>query len=312
MVKSMQRCSNGHVVRALTVAGSDSGGGAGVQADVKTMHQFGVYGLAVITAVTAQNTLGVQGIHELPADFVGLQLRSVLADIGADAVKTGMLASAAIIETVADVLDEGYCQPLVVDPVMVAKGGAPLLADSAVRALTARLIPRAAVLTPNIPEAGALCGFALDTWASVLRAAQALAAAGASTVVIKGGHMEQGLSDLPRWRSGTSQSLAVDTVLLGGQFTYFLTQRVASNKTHGTGCTFSAAITAMLAAGIPVLDAIAGAKAYIYQAIASAVDWDVGNGHGPTDHSVRVPCVVPIEAGGVYLWQADGWQQLDG
>ena len=180
-----------HVSRALTIAGSDSGGGAGVQADLKTMHQFGVYGTSVITALTAQNTLGVQGVYEVSPDFVEMQLHSVLTDIGADAVKTGMLANEQIIDVVADVLSTHRVGHVVVDPVMVAKGGETLMASASIAALCNQLFPQADVVTPNIPEASVLCNRELTSWVDFHDAAQRIAAMGSSTVIIKGGHMDR-------------------------------------------------------------------------------------------------------------------------
>lgn len=271
----MKRDANGRVVRAMTVAGSDSGGGAGIQADLKTFAAFEVYGTACITAVTAQNTVGVQSVQELSPSLVREQCNSVFADIGADAVKTGMLGSAQIVHTVIEVLQAWRPAYLVVDPVMVAKGGESLLHEDALLAVKYKLCPLATVLTPNLPEAEVLCGYAIRTRADVLRAARDLADFGARIVVIKGGHAD-------------GQEMSEDVVWCDGEVTYLRAARVHSRKTHGTGCTFSAAITAGLAAGLEPLDAIATAKAFVTEAIAAAVSWDVGQGHGPTDHSVPV------------------------
>jgi len=284
-----------HVVRALTIAGSDSGGGAGIQADLKTMHQFGVYGTSVVTALTAQNTQGVQGILEVPPDFVRSQLTAVATDIGMDAVKTGMLASAAIIEHVSEFLAAQMRVPLVVDPVMVAKGGAPLLAPEAVAALKRRLLPLATVATPNLPEAQALCGYPLKGFEDCRQAARDIAGLGAKFVVIKGGHTPADgdateMSKIPpAWqRFFEASSYAVDLVYetQADTFTYFATPRVDSRKTHGTGCTYSAAIASLLARGVQPLSAVGGAKSFVYRAIESARSWDVGSGHGPTNHFV--------------------------
>ncbi|WAH39262.1 bifunctional hydroxymethylpyrimidine kinase/phosphomethylpyrimidine kinase [Alicyclobacillus dauci] len=302
---------NGHTVRALTIAGSDSGGGAGIQADLKTMHQFGVYGMSVVTAVTAQNTLGVQGVHELDAEFVQMQMDSVLDDIGTDAAKTGMLANESIIHAVVDGLEKHAVPYLVVDPVMVAKGGAPLISPEAIDALRERLVPRADVITPNIPEASVLCGHPLETWDEYHRAAEQLAKAGAQTVVIKGGHMSPFQSTSTPWGRNIIDPVSVDIVFCNGDYTYFLTKRIDTRKTHGTGCTYSAAITSMLARGYSVLDAIAVAKAFIFQAIEGAKDWDVGQGHGPTDHFANVPLGSSVEPGGAYLCDGLPWVRLD-
>ncbi|MDQ0190684.1 bifunctional hydroxymethylpyrimidine kinase/phosphomethylpyrimidine kinase [Alicyclobacillus cycloheptanicus] len=299
----MFRQPGGHVVRALTIAGSDSGGGAGIQADLKTLHQFGVYGMCAITALTAQNTHGVQDIQAVPASFVQQQLESVLTDLGADAVKTGMLASADIIHTVADVLEAHAVQHLVVDPVMVAKGGAPLLQPDAVDALKARLFPLAAVVTPNLPEAQALCGYPIRDLADAKRAARDLAQSGVPIVVIKGGHAADG-----------RPNDAVDIIYDSGTqtFTSLVSPRVPSRKTHGTGCTFSSAVTALLARGEAPLTAIAMAKAFVFEAIDRAKDWDVGSGHGPTDHtapantSLLVP-PAPLQHGSSYVYRDGTW-----
>ncbi|GMA65319.1 bifunctional hydroxymethylpyrimidine kinase/phosphomethylpyrimidine kinase [Alicyclobacillus fastidiosus] len=303
--------ANGHVSRALTIAGSDSGGGAGIQADLKTMHQFGVYGMSVITALTAQNTTGVRGVVETDAAFVAEQLQAVFSDLGADAIKTGMLANAEIIDTVAGVLQARSTGPLVVDPVMVAKGGTPLIANAAVDLLRSRLLPIAKVVTPNTPEASVLAGFEVDTWDDVHRAADCLLEMGTEAVVIKGGHLQM-QNTFPRpWRVAHNQAVAVDTVLYQGTYTYFLTPRVDSQNTHGTGCTFSAAITARLAQGVPLLEAIADAKAFIYRAIVRAANWDVGHGHGPTDHGAEVSAVeCAVEPGGAYLYDFATWTRI--
>lgn len=282
-----------HVVRALTVAGSDSGGGAGIQADLKTFAAFGVYGSSVVTAVTAQNTLGVQDVCELSPDIVTAQLASVFADIGADAVKTGMLGNADIVRATAEGLARNGVRHLVVDPVMVAKGGQPLLHETAVRAVREELLPLAEVITPNLPEAEALCGFPLRTFADWQRAAADLAQCGARVVVVKGGHA-----------AGKS---VVDLVYDGSRFTTFRTDRIDTHKTHGTGCTFSAGVAAGLARGLTVLDAVATAKAFVTDAIAAAADWDVGAGHGPTDHSVMVHVASGMVSGCNYRRAGSRW-----
>ena len=256
--------------RALTIAGSDSGGGAGIQADLKTFFALGVYGMSAITALTAQNTLGVQGVHEAPPEFVAQQIDSVLSDIGADAAKTGMLASAAIIEAVADRLRAHRLQRLVVDPVMVAKSGDPLLAPDAVEALRRLLLPLSLVITPNLPEAERLTGLSIETRGDMREAARRLHDMGARYVVVKGGHVK------------ADPARAVDVVFDGARFTEIEAPRIATPHTHGTGCTFSAAIAAYLARGLEPLDAIRRAKAFITRAIQAAVP--VGAGHGPTHH----------------------------
>lgn len=257
------------VYRALTIAGSDSGGGAGIQADLKTFQELDTYGMSVITAVTAQNTLGVHGVYPLTPEAVEAQLRAVLSDIGADGVKTGMLFNAAIIHTVAQVLQEYQVDNLVVDPVMVAKGGQSLLEDDAVEALRDVLLPLATVVTPNIPEAERLIGQkGIDSLTKMEEAAKAIHRLGPRYVVIKGGHL----------RSDQSTDLVYD----GQTFTYLPAQRIATKHTHGTGCTFSAAIAAGLAKGESVLGAIRLAKKFITCAIEYAVP--VGKGIGPTNH----------------------------
>lgn len=311
----MYRTQGGHVVRALTIAGSDSGGGAGIQADLKTFAAFGVYGMSAITGLTAQNTVGVQAVHYIDEDFVELQLQSVFNDLGVDALKTGMLGSSAIIRTVTEFLRLGHVRNLVVDPVMIAKGGEALIDEGAKAALVSELIPLTTVLTPNIPEASELCGVPVDSWEACHKAAQTLVEMGACAVVIKGGHAQtEWLEDAP-WGSAlhqfSSQAMATDIIFDGEAFTYLVTPRVQSSKTHGTGCTFSAAITASLAMGRPLLNALAVAKQFIYSAIDSAASWDVGAGHGPTDHSVAAPAETEILAGGSYLLSNGGWDRIN-
>jgi len=253
---------------ALTVAGSDSGGGAGIQADLKTFHQFGVYGTSAITAVTAQNTRGVSGVYPLPAEGVALQIREVLVDIGADAVKTGMLFHAAIIEAAAQEFRVHRVERLVIDPVMVAKGGAKLLLDEAIAALKQHLLPLSAVVTPNLPEAECLTGLSIRTPADMKEAAKRLHEMGARHVYMKGGHLEGD------W--------IVDMLYDGATFHEFSHQRIPTRHTHGTGCTFSAALTAELAKGTPLAKAAEKANRFIVEAIKTAPE--IGEGHGPTNH----------------------------
>lgn len=253
--------------RALTIAGSDSGAGAGIQADLKTFAARGVYGTSVIAAITAQNTLEVTGVLELPPAIVEAQLDAVLSDIGTDAAKTGMLSSAPLIELVSDKLRAWNIDRLVVDPVMVAKGGDRLLREDAVTTLKERLLPLALVLTPNLPEAEALVGHPARTQAEMERAAHEITALGVRNVVIKGGHAE---------------GPPVDLLFDGRNFIEFRAQRIESRNTHGTGCTFSAAIAAELAKGRSVPDAIWEAKQYITEAIRQAPA--IGAGHGPLNH----------------------------
>ena len=255
------------IPRAMSIAGSDSGGGAGIQADLKTFAALGVYGSSVITAVTAQNTVGVTGVHELPVEMVAAQIEAVLSDIGADAVKTGMLASTDIIETVARELTHFRVDRLVVDPVMVAKSGDRLLRDDAVDSLRHSLVPLASVLTPNIPEAETMAEMEIGSRDDMRRAAERLVGMGARAVVVKGGHMP-----------GDPVDLFYD----GREFREFTAPRIETRNTHGTGCTFASAIAASLAKGMDVADAVAAAKEYVTKAIQHS--FDVGQGHGPLNH----------------------------
>ena len=239
------------IPKALTIAGSDSGGGAGIQADLKTFSAFRVFGMSVITAVTAQNSLGVQGVESLPPAFVAQQLRSVLSDFGADAAKCGMLATAPIIEAVAATLAEHPIEMLVVDPVMVAKSGDALLRPDAVRSLIERILPLALVVTPNLPEAEALAGIPVSDRKEMEEAARRIHALGPRYVLVKGGHLKGD---------------AVDVLWNGRELRAFSAPRVDSPNTHGTGCTFSAAIAAGLARGQAIPDAIREAKAYVTKA----------------------------------------------
>jgi hydroxymethylpyrimidine/phosphomethylpyrimidine kinase len=257
--------------RALTIAGSDSGGGAGIQADLKTFSALGVYGASVITAITAQNTLGVRAIHDVPAEVVAAQIDAVLEDIGADAAKTGMLSSAEIIATVADRLRAHRLAALVVDPVMVAKSGDRLLREDAVQALREQLLPLAAVVTPNAPEAEVLSGIEVVDAASAREAARRICDLGPALVVVKGGHLDGDTSD--------------DLVWDGRNFEVLSGPRIATPHTHGTGCTFSAAIAAGLARGLAPMDAAREARAYLQGAIEHAEP--LGHGHGPVNHLWR-------------------------
>ena len=252
---------------ALTIAGSDSGGGAGIQADLKTFSANGVYGMSAVTSVTAQNTLGVQAVHNLPPDAVAAQIDSVLSDIGAGAVKTGMLANAEIIAAVADAL-RGYRDiPLVVDPVMIAKSGDALLESDAVSTLIDRLAPLATVITPNLDEAKALTGIEAPDVEGMKAIARSLFEMGPRHVVVKGGHLE---------------GPAVDVLYDGADFETFEAERVDTRSTHGTGCTFASAIAAGLAKGSGVSEAVGGAKTYLTGALRHAVP--LGGGHGPVHH----------------------------
>jgi hydroxymethylpyrimidine/phosphomethylpyrimidine kinase len=256
--------------KALTIAGSDSGAGAGIQADLKTFAALGVYGTSAITAITAQNTVGVSAICALSPKLVAAQIDAVMEDIGADAVKTGMLANAAIIETVARKIRQHRLEKVVVDPVMVATSGDLLITKSAVAALRARLIPLATVVTPNIPEAEELTGMTIRRAQEVEEAARRIVALGARSVVIKGGH-----------RKGP----AIDLFYDGKKFRALYAPRIRTTNTHGTGCTFSAAIAANLAQGKKLETAVTLAKQFITEAIRRA--FPVGAGHGPVHHFHR-------------------------
>ena len=258
------------VPRALTIAGSDSGGGAGIQADLKTFAAFGVYGASAITAVTAQNTVGVTGVHEVPAEMVTAQIRAVMDDVGADAVKTGMLSSSAIIEAVAGEMRRLGVDRLVVDPVMVAKSGDRLLREEAVDALRSSLLPLAAVVTPNVPEAEALTGMSVRSVDDARVAARRILEMGARSVVVKGGHL-----------AGEPVDLYCD----GSRSLELPGKRIETTSTHGTGCTFASAVAAGLALGRDVVDAVSQAKEYVAQAMAQA--FPVGRGHGPLNHFYR-------------------------
>jgi hydroxymethylpyrimidine/phosphomethylpyrimidine kinase len=258
--------------RAITIAGSDSGGGAGIQADLKTFTVLGVYGTSAIVALTAQNTLGVTGIHAVPAEFVEAQLVAVLDDIGTDAAKTGMLANAEIVGTVARVLRRYRgSQPglanLVVDPVMVSKSGHALLEREACAALKSELLPLAMVVTPNLFEAEVLTGETVRDIDGMRRAAATIHEMGPRYVVVKGGHLG---------------GPAVDLVFDGRDFVEFTHNRIETRNTHGTGCTYAAAIAAFLARGFEPVEAVRNAKEYVTAAIRGALD--IGKGHGPTNH----------------------------
>jgi hydroxymethylpyrimidine/phosphomethylpyrimidine kinase len=258
---------------ALTIAGSDSGGGAGIQADLKTFAALGVHGTSAITAVTAQNTRGVSAVAELPPDVIRAQIDDVVTDLRPAAAKTGMLSSPEIIETVAAAIREHALDRLVVDPVMVAKGGHKLLKDEAVDALRSELVPLATVLTPNLPEAQVLLGRAIANRHEMERAARDLVALGCGSVVVKGGH---------------SRAEAADDVYFDGdRLTWLRAPRTDTDNTHGSGCAFSAAITAGLARGLPAEEAVADAKEFITGAIAHALE--LGAGHGPVNPMWRRP-----------------------
>ena len=262
---------SGRAKAALTIAGSDSGGGAGIQADLKSFSANGVYGASVITALTAQNTIGVDAVHAVPADFVARQIDSVFSDIAIDAVKIGMLASAEIVEIVASRLAGWGAGPIVLDPVMVATSGDRLIDAGAVSAITNRLMPLAALITPNLQEAAVLLdGPIAVTEAQVIAQGRAICALGARAVLIKGGH--------------ASGAESVDMLVEGEAVRRYTSPRLQTRNTHGTGCTLSAAIAAGLAKGLPLEEAIETAKLYVTKAIAAADRLGVGRGHGPTHH----------------------------
>lgn len=254
--------------RILSVAGSDSSGGAGIQADIKTITMLGGYAMTAITAVTAQNTLGVQGIAALASDMVARQIASCRDDIGVDAVKIGMLHDAAIVAAVADALD-GVAAPVVVDPVMIATSGAALIAPEAVAALRSRLFPTAALITPNLPELAALAGRPLESHAAMVEAAEELAAATGAAVLAKGGH--------------AAGEWIIDVLVRPGAAPVaFDHARIATRHTHGTGCTLSSAIATLLGTGAPLEEAVRGARRFVFAAIMAAPG--LGAGGGPLGH----------------------------
>ncbi len=257
--------------RVLSIAGSDSGGGAGIEADIKTISALGAYACTAITAVTAQNTLGVAAVHTLPPGFIALAINTVLDDIGVDAIKLGMLANAAIIRAVAATLPAHI--PVVLDPVMVASSGAVLLEEGAIAALRECLIPRATLITPNLPEAAKLTGLPVGTEAERIAAGQALLALGAQAVLIKGGH-----DDTP---------VLTDYLITQAGVERLSMPRLHSKNTHGTGCTMASAIATGLAQGMSLHDATQRARAYVQEAIRTAPGF--GAGHGPLNHLVRDP-----------------------
>ncbi len=259
------------IPRVLTIAGSDSSGGAGIQADLKTFSALGAFGMSAITALTAQNTVGVHGVVGVSPDFVALQIRSVVTDVGVDAVKTGMLANAAIVSAVAQTLKDLEVRNIVVDPVMVAKSGDPLLEKEAVESLLDELFPLATMVTPNLHEAQAMVGFPVEDADAMRKAAQTIHGYGPRYVLVKGGHLE-----------GRPMDLLYD----GKSFREFSNRRYDTPHTHGTGCTFASAIAACLARQMSVEEAVAEAKHYITGAIARGLP--LGRGHGPVHHFHRL------------------------
>jgi len=258
--------------KVLTIAGSDSGGGAGIQADLKTFSARGIYGMSAITALTAQNTMGVQRVYEIDPSFVGEQIDSVMSDIGADTWKTGMLANKEIIRIVADRARKYNIKLLVIDPVMIAKSGDHLLKPAAIEALISELVSIAYIITPNHHEAQALTKINIENLKDAREAAQEIHNQGAQNVVIKGGHLPDAQN-------------AIDLLYDGSNFTEFHTPRIKTKNTHGTGCTFASAIAAELAKGNDIKSAVHIAKAYLTAAIQKADELRIGMGHGPTNHS---------------------------
>lgn len=259
--------------RVLVIAGSDSGGGAGIQADIKTITVLGAFAATAITALTAQNTLGVHAVYPVPADFVTRQIKVVLEDIGADCIKIGMLADASIIAAVAAALSSHAAGiPVVLDPVMVAKGGASLLDPAALDRMKRQMVPLASVLTPNLPEAESLTGMRIDDFATMQRAALALLALGAPAVLLKGGHLPG--------------DLIIDLLATQQGIEAFSSPRIESRHTHGTGCTLASALAAGLAQGMDLRAAVIRARFYVQAAIATAPGF--GSGFGPLNHAVRL------------------------
>jgi hydroxymethylpyrimidine/phosphomethylpyrimidine kinase len=268
--------------KVLTIAGSDSGGGAGIQADLKTFSALGVYGMNAITALTAQNTTGVQGIYEIEPNFIGQQIDSVMTDIGADAWKTGMLSNEDIIKIVADRARKYNIELLIVDPVMIAKGGDHLLKPKAKVALISELIPLAFVITPNHHEAQVITEIDIKNLTDAREAAKKIHMLGAKNVVIKGGHLPD-------------KKYAIDLLYDGNKFTEFHSPRIETMNTHGTGCTFASAIAAELAKGNKIKKAIHIAKAYLTAAIVKAETLNIGKGYGPPNHSQGLEVNVDLD-----------------
>jgi hydroxymethylpyrimidine/phosphomethylpyrimidine kinase len=259
------------VPRALTIAGSDSGGGAGIQADLKTFAALGVWGMSALTSVTVQNTKGVDEVSDVPPEIVSAQIRAVVDDIGVDAAKTGMLSSAAIVEAAADAIEETGVRNLVVDPVFVSKHGHPLLREEAVGALAKRIVPLATVVTPNLPEASGLAGFEVASRDQMEASAKAILELGAGAVLVKGGHLA----------GDRSADLFAD----GGAMEWLEGPRIETEHTHGTGCVLSAAIAAWLARGRPLDEAVREGKAFVTEAIRHALG--LGHGIGPVNPGWR-------------------------
>ena len=252
----------------MIIAGSDSGGGAGIQADIKTVTALGGFAMTAVTAITVQNTLGVTGIHSLPLDMVTAQARAVLDDIGADTIKTGMLGTVQMVETVCSLLDAYSAIPAIIDPVMIAKGGHPLLEAKGIAAIHDLLVPRAALLTPNAPEAAALTGLSVESLDDLRRAGEALLKLGAKAVVMKGGHLEG--------------DRVTDLLVTPDGETLFEGPRIQTRHTHGTGCTLASACSTGLAQGMGLEASVRRARAYVVEAMRTAPG--LGQGHGPLNH----------------------------
>lgn len=258
--------------KVLTIAGSDSGGGAGIQADIKAISAMGCYATSAVTAVTVQNTLGVEAVHPIPLDILRGQIRAVLSDIGADAVKIGMLHSSEVVEIVAEELERHHITNIVLDPVMVSTSGHRLIEENAIHTLKDRLIPRARVITPNIPEAEILAGVTINSNDDLDQVARRLSQGGRISVLLKAGHL-------------TSDTL-VDVLYNAeeGTIVHLPSPRITSPNTHGTGCTLSSALAAALANGLTLTEATRAAKEYLSGALRSGADYTIGHGHGPVNH----------------------------
>lgn len=262
-----------HRGRVLVIAGSDSSGGAGIQADIKTITMLRGYASTAITALTVQNTMGVSAIHAAPTDIIAGQIKAVLSDIGADCIKLGMLFSSEIINVIADTLDElDYKGDLVLDPVMIATSGDKLIDEAAIETLKARLLPRASVITPNVPEAEVLSGYSIETEEDLLEAGHLLVGMGAKAVLMKGGHLNSG-EDI------------VDILVLEGHQHSWHDSRIDSNNTHGTGCTLASGVATGLAQGMPLKESIERARGFVRGCLIAAPDF--GEGNGPMGHHLQ-------------------------
>ncbi|MFI3258664.1 MAG: bifunctional hydroxymethylpyrimidine kinase/phosphomethylpyrimidine kinase [Rikenellaceae bacterium] len=260
--------------RVLSIAGSDSGGGAGIQADIKTISACGAYAATAITAVTVQNTMGVTAVHPIPVEIIEAQIEAVLSDIGADAIKIGMLHSVEVVEVVCRAIDRHRPKHVVLDPVMVSTSGHRLIEESAIEMLSRELIPRSTIITPNIPEAEILLGRSLADQNSLPEAARELSREGKVSVLLKAGHL--------------SEELLTDIFFESGVIHRLSSERLHTPNTHGTGCTLSSALAAFLAQGHPQAIAVTEAKRYLTAALKSGAKYEIGNGHGPVDHIYKM------------------------